>query len=102
MLRFTLQTLSQLVDRYGHRDKLRALLLERAHQNARDPAPSLAEQEIQARVAAVSDLQEQLVMVRRRMAVERDDDRYAAIAVEFDRIRGELQVAEKPEWTSSA
>jgi hypothetical protein len=84
-----------LIDRHGHGDKLRQLLLERAQQQALDPAPSPAEREIQVRAAAVNDLQEQLIIVRRRMALEKDDDRYAAIAAEFDCIRGELQSAEQ-------
>jgi hypothetical protein len=94
MLRFTLKTLRQLVDRHGNQEKLRQLLLERARQD-QDPLPNPTEQEIQVRTAAVNDLKEQLVVVRRRMALEKDDSRYAAIAEEFDRIRTELEHAEK-------
>jgi len=95
MLRFTLQTLHQLVERPGNREKLRQLLLERAHQQAQKPSPDPAEQALQMRISQVNELKEQLVVVRRRMALEKDDARYTAIAEEFDRIRSELQMAEK-------
>jgi hypothetical protein len=95
LLRFTLRTLRQLVERHGNRDRLRQLLLERAHREAPESVPSPAEQELQVLTGKVSDLTEQLAVVRRRMALEPDDTRYAAIAAEFDRLRAELQVAEK-------
>jgi len=93
LLRFTLKTLRQLVDRHGNRDKLRQLLRERAQQRPQDAVPSPTEQEL--RVARVKELTDQLAVVRRRMALETNEHRYAAIAEEFDRMRDELRSAEK-------
>jgi DNA invertase Pin-like site-specific DNA recombinase len=95
MLRFTLNTLRQLVDRNGNREKLQKLLLARAQQDSQAPRLSPGEEEIQVRMAMVRELKEQLNIVGRRMAVEKDDARYATIAGEFDRLRGELKSAEK-------
>jgi hypothetical protein len=95
MLRFTLKTLRQLVDRHGNREKLKQLLLARAQPDAQAPGLSPAEQEIQVRTARVNELQEQVSIVGRRMATEKDDARYATIAGEFDRLHGELKAAEK-------
>jgi hypothetical protein len=94
MLRFILKTLRQLAERHDNRERLQQLLLARAQQDATDSAPSPAEQEIQVRLGQVNDLRQQLGVVRRRMALEQDDARYAAIAEEFDKIQGELRSAE--------
>ncbi len=95
MLRFTLRTLRQFVDRHGNRRKFRELLLQRAQQNPQDQVQNAANQEIQLLTAKVAESKDQLTVVRRRMALEKDDARYAAIAEEFDRINGELKTAER-------
>jgi hypothetical protein len=38
MLRFTLKTLKQLIDRHGNREKLRLKLLQRARRESSEPA----------------------------------------------------------------
>jgi hypothetical protein len=95
MLRFTLKTLKQLVDRHGNREKLRALLLERARRAEEKPEVSPAQQELAGLVAKQRELCNQLAIVQRRMASEPDDARYEAIGAEFDRLRLEQRQTEE-------
>jgi hypothetical protein len=95
LLRFTLKTLYQLVQRHGNREKLRQLLLYRARHAAQNPLASAAVQEVQILEAKANDLREQLAVVRRRMALEKNDARYTAIAAEFDSIHAEVQRVER-------
>jgi hypothetical protein len=93
MLAFTLQTLRQLVDRYGHRDRLRALLEERACRE-RAEAPRRTEDRSAVLESQVAELREQLETAGRRMATERNDVLYDAIAAEYNRLHQELKTAE--------
>ncbi len=90
LLRFTLKTLKQFVDRHGNRDRLRALLLERARGEVADPGAGAAQRELNTLLTRQQELGGQVRIVERRMAVEEDDARYNAIAAEFDRLRAEL------------
>ncbi|MBI4305431.1 MAG: recombinase family protein [Chloroflexi bacterium] len=95
ILRFTLKTLRQLVERHGNRDKLRDLLLQRARQDTDVLLPNLAMQEIEVLSAKAADLKQQQAIVRHRMAREKDDARYDALGEEFDVISADLQAAER-------
>src|SRR3954454_9084696 len=86
LLRFTLRTLKQLVDRHGQRDRLRAKLLERARRSQQEPGLSTAQQELNTMLGRGQEVREQLAIVGRRMSLEQDDTRYEAIASEFDRL----------------
>lgn len=93
MLRFTLRTIGHLVDRRGNRDRLRALLEERAqHERAgADNRATLPDMSLESKLI---ELKEQLEVVGRRMAKEGDDARYEAIAREYDRLHEEVQSTE--------
>ena len=104
MLRFTLRTLRQLVDRRGDRDRLRALLEERALRDRADPSAAPDVLGV-ALTAPLAELQSQLEVVSRRMAKEDDDARYEAIAREYDRLHREvrsIEAALKSERRASA
>jgi DNA invertase Pin-like site-specific DNA recombinase len=93
MLRFTLRTIRQLIDRHGNRDRLRTRLEERARQgpSGQGGGSNIREAALEARLA---ELKGHLEIVGRRMAIERDDARYAAIAREYDRLHAEVRTAE--------
>jgi hypothetical protein len=93
MLRFTLGTLRQLVDRRGNRDRLRALLEERARRDRTGPSGRAPDHEATLS-AKLSELKGQLEVAGRRMAQERDDARYEAIAREYDRLHREVRATE--------
>jgi DNA invertase Pin-like site-specific DNA recombinase len=95
VLRFTLNTLRQLLERQGNRDQLRQALLERARQAQPDRLPSPAEAGVHVLEERCEQLRSEWAVVQRRMAREKDDARYEAMAAEFDRIRQELASAEK-------
>jgi hypothetical protein len=94
MLRFTLRTLKQLVDRGGNRDKLRQKLLERAKREAREPAADPRLAELARLKARRADLLEQRATIEHRMARERDDDLYAALTRQFSTAKAELAAVE--------
>ena len=94
MLRFTLRTLADQVDRNGNRDRLRALIEERARRDRVEPAVGPVAREASL-VARLSRLNGELEVVGRRMATEGDDARYEAIAREYDRLRVEVGEAER-------
>ena len=94
MLRFTLKTLAHHVDLGGNRDRLRALLEERARRDRVEPAVGPVAREASL-VAQLSRLNGELKVVGRRMATEGDDARYEAIAREYDRLRLEVGEAER-------
>jgi hypothetical protein len=93
MLRFTLKSIRQLVDRRGDRDRLRALLEERARRDRADHhgGPEVREAALAAKLA---ELKGQMEVAGRRMATERDDARYEAIAREYDRLHAEVRSTE--------
>lgn len=94
VLRFTLRTLCQQVERCGNREKLRALLEERARHEADHEQPTAADHEVGHLEATLGEKRTQLITVQRRMATEQDDNRYEALCTEFDRIRSEASEVE--------
>lgn len=94
MLRFTLKSIRQLLGRHGNKEKLRQLLLERARRET--PARvSTAAMENRLLTSRCDELRNELQTVKHRMAREKDDSRYSALAEEFDRIKAALSTAEK-------
>src|SRR5262245_53943436 len=69
-LRFTLNTLRQLLERQGNRDQLRQVLLERARQAQPDRLPSAAEAAVHMLEKRCEQLRSELAVVQRRMARE--------------------------------
>ena len=93
LLRFTLQTLTQPLQLLGGREKLRQLLEQRA---AREEGPPDDTQVILSSLELrVSELQQSMKIAAQRMAVESDQDRYEAIAQQFDKLKGQRQQAER-------
>src|SRR5258707_13045792 len=89
VLRFTLATLRQLIDRRGNRSRLLEMLLERAQRDQQtgfDPN-SLESDRLQRRR---SELEEQQATIEYRMARERDDSLFAALSRQFKSAREEL------------
>lgn len=95
VLRFTLLTLRQLVERAGNRERLRALLEKRARQAVGENGPNPADLAISRLEAGLGELRAQLGNVQRRMAIEPDEARYQALGAEFDRIRAEVADLER-------
>ena len=92
LLRFTLKTLNQLVAQNGKRDKLRALLLDRAHRAAGRPDARPAAAELKRVQEQQSVLQEDQKIIEYRMAREKDGALYAALCRQHETVRS--QVAE--------
>jgi len=94
MVRFTLKTIRQLVDRHGSREKLLQMFRERA---GRDPGEEAvaAQSLVPSLEAKASELRGDIATVQSRMAREKDDDRYRGLAEEFDRLKAELRQAER-------
>ena len=97
MLRFTMQTVRQLVDRRGNRAKLERLLRQRAERDAIAEGRSSSESDVREEVPRkqVAELRADLAIVERRMATEKDDSRYEVIARQFDAVSNELKSAQK-------
>lgn len=93
LLRFTLRTLSMRIERQGGTDKLRQLFLARAAASSGHQPDTAAQTAVEAARQRVTVLTEDLKTIERRMATERDDDRYQAIAKQFDNIKAELRSA---------
>ena len=94
MLRFTLKTLAELVDRQGHRDRLRELVAERARRDRVEPDKGPGPEESTA-VARLAALRGDLERTRRRLASETDDVLYKALRIEYKRLDAEIDEAEK-------
>jgi hypothetical protein len=75
MLRFVLRTLRQLLERHGNREKLRRKPLARARQ------------------ARHADVPAQVEAIKYRMARERDDGLYAALARQYAAAKAEAEAA---------
>ena len=90
MLRFTLLTLKQFVDRHGRRDKLRQKLLERALQEGQESARDPRRAELARLQARQTELQGQHAIIEYRMARERDDALYAALSRQYQAIQADL------------
>lgn len=95
ILRFTLKTLSQIVGRPGSYDKLRSVLLERAKQRSKGETVRSTAHVIEVQKEKIKLLRDQKSTAQRRMTLETDDNRYKAMAEEFDRICVELDAAEQ-------
>ena len=95
LLRFTLDTLWELTERLGCREKLKRKLLERAsREQPEDPLRRHYEHERIRLESLVSDLERQLKAAQRNLAIEENPDHRLAIREEFDRIKAELAVAQ--------
>ena len=90
MLRFTLLTLKQFVDRHGRRDKLRQKLLERALREGQESARDPRRAELARLQARQTELQGQHAIIEYRMARERDDALYAALSRQYQAIQADL------------
>jgi hypothetical protein len=95
MLRFTLKTLKQLIDRHGNRDKLRQKLLERARRERCEPAADPRIAELGRLTTRRADLQEQLDNIEYRMAREREDSFYDVLKRQYQAARSELSAVEE-------
>jgi hypothetical protein len=94
MLRFTLNTLNQLVHRNGRRDKLRQKLVERARRDALVPTIDPRAAQLAMLIRRRDDLQTQRTTIEYRMARERDDSLYAALARQFQAAESEYIAVE--------
>lgn len=94
LLRFLLSTTVELVRRMSGREKLR-VRLEKIARQEKDPSSQPREQglvrELELKVAA---LRQDLDTAARRLATERDEARYAAIAEQFDLLQKEAVTKE--------
>ncbi|HEY7308435.1 MAG TPA: recombinase family protein [Gemmataceae bacterium] len=95
MLRFTLRTLKQFVDLPGRRDKLRQKLLERARREAQEPAIDPRAMELARLQTRHTELHAQRETIAYRMARERDDNLYAALAGQYQAAQAELREVEE-------
>ncbi len=89
MLRFTLGTLRQLVDRHGSRERLRHKLLERALRESQGLATDAHTAELARLRGRQAELAEQRTAIEYRLARERDDDLYAALGRQYRATVGE-------------
>ena len=95
ILRFTLDTLWELTDRLGARERLQQKLLERAYrEQPENPLRSHYEHRRVRLQSLVSDLERQLRAAQRNLAIEENPEHRQAIREEFDRIKAELATAE--------
>lgn len=95
MLRFTLKTLKQFVEVQGHREKLRRKLLERARREAREPRIDPRATELARLRSRQSELRFNVETIEFRMARERNDELYAALARQFEAERAALEDANR-------
>lgn len=95
LLRLSLATLRQVIDLSGSRERLRQLLVERARQGVNAQEIDAARQMENWLVTRRNELVDDLAVAKRRMAVEKNDARYEAIAEEFDQLEAELKDAER-------
>jgi hypothetical protein len=94
ILRFTLKTLKQLVDRHGNRAKLHEKLLARALQASSEPLANPGAAELARLQSRQGELREQVATIEYRMARERNDSLYEALSRQFSTARAELSAAE--------
>lgn len=91
LLRFTLKTLNQLVAQHGKRDKLRQLLLARAHRAVGQPDVGPTAAELKRLHGRQSVLQEDQENIEYRMAREKDEALYAACCRQHETVRSEVE-----------
>ena len=94
LLRLTLLTLRQQINQFGQLNQIRSLFEERAKAENSDQTTSIRDREIGGLTHTVAQLQADRQAIGRRMACERDDERYQFMATEFNRITRELRSAE--------
>ena len=91
---FTLDTLWELTDRLGAREKLQQKLLDRAYrEQPENPLQHYYDHERVRLQSLVSDLERQLKAAQRNLAIEESPEHRQAIREEFDRIKAELAAA---------
>ncbi len=95
LLRLTMRTLTQRLDRHGSSEELRRMFLARAEAVSDKNVFLAGKSAIEAARQRVASLSQDLKIVERRMATEQDDDRYQSIARQFDAIKSELKTAER-------
>jgi DNA invertase Pin-like site-specific DNA recombinase len=96
MLKFTLDTLGELTDRLGSRDKLRQKLLERAaREQPEDPLRLQHEQQRARLQASVSQLERDLGAARRNYATEEEPSLRSMIREELVRLQQEFDQAKR-------
>ena len=90
LLRFTQQSLSEIVDRLGAHNKLREKLLERAvtARNAED-LPDPRGDVLQRLRSQAQTLDDELATVKRNLAIEKDDELREVVREEYRRIKAE-------------
>jgi hypothetical protein len=81
MLRFTLKTLKQFVECHGNRERLRQKLLQRALREASSSTVNPHQRELTNVLARLDDVRDAVQTVTKRMAREKDDARYEALAL---------------------
>ena len=95
MLRLTTRTLAHQLERQGNTEKLRRMFLARAQANSDNKFFVAGKAAMESARQRVHSLSEDLKIIERRMATERDDDRYQSIAKQFDAIKSELKTAQR-------
>lgn len=95
LLRLTTRTLAFQLERQGSTEKLRQMFLARVKANGDNKFFTAGKAAIESARQRVLALSEDLKIVERRMATERDDDRYQSIAKQFDAIKSELKTAQR-------
>ena len=95
MLRFTLGTIKQFVVQHGRREKLRQKLLERARREIQEPSIDPRAVELVRLQTRRTELQEQQATIEYRMARERTDTLYAALARQYQAAQAELAAVEE-------
>jgi DNA invertase Pin-like site-specific DNA recombinase len=90
VLRFTLNTLRELVERRGGREKLRLLLEQKAQASELSDQQDTLDLEIGRLEATLSKRSAEIETAQHRMARESDDARYEALAREFDQMHADV------------
>ena len=93
MLRLVLETLVECVTKAGGRDAIRERLLAKARAEATCDAPDEEHAALPHLRRRVAELDQDLATARQRMAKEKDDARYEALAKAFDELRVEHEQA---------
>ena len=93
MLRLVLDTLVECVTKAGGRDAIRERLLAKARAEAACDAPDEEHAALPHLRRRVAELDQDLATARQRMAKEKDDARYEALAKAFDELRVEHEQA---------
>jgi hypothetical protein len=94
MLRFTLFTLKQFVDMHGRREKLRQKLIERARRDSQSPVVDTRAAELAQLESRLADLRAECDTIEYRMARERDDNLYSALARQYEAVGAKLAAVE--------